>query len=88
MWWYNRPNIKVSSIEEDHEILINAEKIVRRRLYYQGNSTPLLYEVNALTNKVIDNLKSKYGNLNKIRRASPTLSVNPIIEEAVREILP
>lgn len=88
MWWYNRLNIRLSGKEDDLEVIINAEKIIRRRLYYQGNSNPSMKEIHSLMNKVVDNLKQKFGNLNKIRRASPTQSINPIIEEAVREILP
>ena len=88
MWWYNRPIIKLASNEEDHVVALDAQRIVRRRLYYQGNTNPTEHEVNSLTNKVIEKLKSKFGNLNKIRRYSSSESLNPIIEEAVIEILP
>ena len=88
MWWYNRLKIKLASNEEEHVVALDAKIIVRRRLYYQGNTNPTEYEVNSITNKVIDKLKTKFGNLNKIRRYSSSESLNPIIEEAVIEILP
>ena len=88
MWWYNRLKIKLASKEEEHVVALDAQRIVRRRLYYQGNTNPSEYDVNLITNKVIDKLKTKFGNLNKIRRYSSSESLNPIIEEAVIEILP
>jgi hypothetical protein len=38
--------------------------------------------------QVVEKLKTEYGNLKKIRRSSPSESLNPIVEKAVRDILP
>ncbi len=88
MWWYNRNSIRQASNEDAKIASMDAERIIRRRLYYQGDVNPSEDKVNKLVAQVIEHLKTEYGNLNKIRRSSPSESLNPIVEKAVREILP
>ena len=88
MWWYNRNLIREASNEDAKIVSLNAERIIRRRLYYQGDLNPTEDKVNKLVAQVVEKLKTVYGNLNKIRRHSPSESLNPIVEKAVREILP
>ena len=88
MWWYNRNNIREASGEDAKIVAFDAERIVRRRLYYQGDTNPSEDKVNKLVAQVVEKLKTEYGNLKKIRRTSPSESLNPIVEKAVRDILP
>ena len=88
MWWYNRNLIREASGEDAKIVSLDAERIIRRRLYYQGDLNPSEDKVNKLVAQVVEKLKTEYGNLKKIRRHSPSESLNPIVEKAVREILP
>ncbi len=88
MWWYNRNKIREASGEDAKIVAFDAERIVRRRLYYQGDTNPSEDKVNKLVAQVVEKLKTEYGNLKKIRRTSPSESLNPIVEKAVRDILP
>ncbi len=88
MWWYNRNSVRQASNEDAKIASMDAERIIRRRLYYQGDVNPSEDKVNKLVAQVIEHLKTEYGNLKKIRRSSPSESLNPIVEKAVRDILP
>ena len=88
MWWYNRNLIREASNEDAKIVSLDAERIIRRRLYYQGDLNPSEDQVNKLVAQVVEKLKTEYGNLKKIRRNSPSESLNPIVEKAVRDILP
>jgi hypothetical protein len=88
MWWSNRNKIREASGEDAKIVALDAERIVRRRLYYQGDTNPSEDKVNKIVAQVVEKLKTEYGNLKKIRRTSPSESLNPIVEKAVRDILP
>lgn len=88
MWWYNRLNLKIASSEDENLAIMDAERILRRRLYYQGKLNPTEEEIKSLVNQVIANLKNNYGNIRNLRRISPSESLDPLIEKAVIEILP
>ena len=88
MWWYNRLNLKIASSEDENLAIMDAERILRRRLYYQGKLNPTEEEIKSLVDQVIANLKNNYGNIRNLRRISPSESLDPLIEKAVIEILP
>lgn len=88
MWWYNRLNLRIASSEDENLAIMDAERILRRRLYYQGKLNPTEEEIKSLVDQVIANLKNNYGNIRNLRRISPSESLDPLIEKAVIEILP
>lgn len=88
MWYFSKTIRIAASSYEEKIIRADAERIARRRLYYQGDPNPNLQKVAKIVELVISNLKDRFENLDKIRRASSSETLNSIIEEAVIEILP
>lgn len=88
MGWYRSVIAKIASSYESKIVKIDAERIARRRLFYKGNSSPSPEYINNVVSEVIKNLESKYGSIDKIRRASNSENLDNLIEKAVIEILP
>lgn len=88
MGWYRTVLAKYSSSYEAKIVKIDAERIARRKLFYRGNSSPSQDYVNNIVTQVVSHLESKFGSLDKIRRASNSEDLSSIIEKAVEDILP
>jgi hypothetical protein len=88
MGWYRNVISKIASSYEAKIVKMDAERIARRRLFFKGNSSPTPEYVSNIVKEVVSNLESKFGSLDKIRRASNSENLDSIIEKAVVEILP
>lgn len=88
MGWYKTIIAKYSSTYESKIVKMAAEKIIRRRLFYKGNSSPSPEYVQTLVSNVVDTLVKKHGSLDKLRRASNSENLSTLIEKAVEESLP
>ena len=87
MGWYKTAR-KFLSTYEKKIVNSDAERIARRRLYFQGVTSPSQDKINSIVSNVIEKLEKKYGSLDLIRKSSPNETLNSAIELAVEEELP
>lgn len=83
--WYR--SVKIASQYEAKIVYNDAERIVRRKLFYSGKANASIEEVARITKRVMDRLKKEYGNLNSIRRQIGGDTLSPAVEKAVESVM-
>ncbi len=65
----------------------DAERAIRNRLFLQGDYNPEAQKVQKLIAEVMEDLHSRYGALNVVRRFAEGNELAPLVEKSVKNVM-
>jgi len=89
MWYRQSDQIKHTRAKGFEQKILehDAECLIRRRLYLQGDYNPSIDEVNRLTTRAMKELEEQYGDYNMVRRTLEGERLAPALEQVIESII-
>ena len=86
--WYNGALVNEKDSHYDDKIVKSMTIFeIRKRLFLDNDPYPYDDHVMALSDKVIKELQSRYGELHKIRRYATSDYISPLIQEVINDVM-